>query len=90
MSFAPMVSRTRSRPRSLRCLRAHCDELGQLGDLGARDPGQAAPVPGDGHSLARWLSRKPLLTVAPEQPSGMKVTARWGFSTASASAVRIW
>ena len=53
-------------------------------------PEQAAPVPGFGHSRARWLSRKPDLMVAPEQPSGMNVTARRGLSIASASAVRIW
>jgi hypothetical protein len=64
-------------------------ELRQLGDLGRTVPEQAAPVPGLGHSRARWLLRNPALMVAPEQPSGMNVTARCGFSMASASAVRI-
>ena len=50
--------------------------------------GQAALVPGLGHSLMRWLDRKPASIWAPEQPSGMKVTAIWLFSTARPSALR--
>ena len=84
MSFAPIVSRTRSRLRSAwrRCALASSSLSSSIcaGEL----PGQAVLVPGLGHSLMRWLPRKPASILAPEQPSGRKVTAIWAFSTASA------
>ena len=52
-------------------------------------PGQAVLVPGLGHSLMRWLLRKPASILAPVHPSGMNVTAIWLLSTASPSALRI-
>ena len=70
MSLAPIVSSTRSRLRSARWRRAMATVL-QLGDLRREPSRTGALVPGPGHSLARWLSRKPLSMVAPVQPSGM-------------------
>ena len=51
---------------------------------------QAVLVPGFGHSVMRCEPRKPAAMVAPEQASGMKVTAMRGFSIARPSAARIW
>jgi hypothetical protein len=47
------------------------------------------PVPDAGQSSIRSVPRNPMLTVEPEQPSGMKVIAACGLSIASASAARI-
>jgi len=88
MSLAPMVSSTRSRLRSgvRRCALA-MSSLSSSICAGAL-PGQAALVPGLGHSAMCWLPRNPASILAPEQPSGRNVTAIWLFSTARPSALR--
>ena len=65
-------------------------EVGQLGDLGARRS-RTGCAGARARALACALAcrENPTLMVAPEQPSGRNVTARCGFSIASASAVRI-
>ena len=90
MSLAPMVSSTRSRPRSARCLRAVASAWVSVAICAGEVVEQAVLVPGLGHSVMRCEPRKPAAIVAPEQASGMKVTAMRGFSIASPSAARIW
>ncbi len=86
MSLAPTVSSTRSRLRSARWRRAPASTSRSWPIWPGTDAG-AAPV--GGQSLAPCELRRPVSIVAPVQASGMKVTAICGFSTASASAVRI-
>src|SRR5262245_49811081 len=83
MSLAPMVSSTRSRLRSAWWRRAAASSSVNSAIWARTVPEQGAPVPGLGHSRARWLLRNPALMVAPEQPSGRNVTERCGFSIAS-------
>ena len=85
MSLAPMVSSTRSRRAVGAMLARDRQRLGQRRrSARATCVEQAVLVPGLGHSVMRCEPRKPAAIVAPEQASGMKVTAMRGFSIASA------